>query len=297
VLRGGRTNFEVPGDDWQGGTYGLDRAVQLTEDWGLVSSWHINHLAFGRQIAGSMGVVKLPFECGCDWRDAVSFSLFFDQFTDTRIDTRDGSLYLSQVRAQLGYVLASGVEVGGIYTGPVQEDDDVQFLVGLNPALPAQDGIVRTGESIVGYAAGCLGEVQWTLLGGHRVEPATSIIGGSLRRQFTERLAAFAGATFETDRGNWAVAYGMELALGPAFRGCDWCECSDCAGEWTKRWFQWNARQLTVALPHDFWRALNADGLTDRTQDAIQSALGRFGLRTRGRAGLGVGRTDGRQQD
>lgn len=353
LLRGAGTYFDTPtNDDWLGGAYGGDFAGRLSDDWGFVGSAYINHLDFGRQIVGSLGLVKLPYYCGCDWQDSLSASIFFDQFTDTRIDTRTGSLYLSQVRAQLGYAFSQQLEIGTLYTAPVRADDDVQFLFTFFPnSLPA-DGIVKTGHSVSGYAAGRVFEWQWTALAGYRFEPGTPVYGGSIRRAISDRAAIFSGAIYEANRGNWGLAYGIEIALGPSFNGCGNC-CPDCcrisethysaarsrsqspdanihyvnvpqgtpetpAGpsvfppglgqdaapfigdqepSWTERWFDWNARQLTVALPQDFWRALNADGLTDRQQDAIQNAAGGFSLKTRKAGGFGPGRNDGRQSD
>jgi len=62
---------------------------------------------------------------------------------------------------------------------------------------------------------------------------------------------------------------------------------------WTRRYKNWNTRSLLILTPADVERSLNADGLTNRTQDKIQSPFTKFSLQTNG----GFGRTDGRRSD
>ena len=355
ISRLGTSYYSVPGEALFGAAYGLDLAYELTGDWGLVASGNFNSLSHGTQFVGSLGAVKLPDFYGEEWHSPLSFSFYFDQFTDSRVDTFGGSLYLSGVRLQTGYAIHEALEVGAIFSAPAQEDDDVKFLfVNFPNSLPTP-GIVEMSESISGYASGQVGCVQWAGSAGYRADPGTFLVSGSVRRPLTESIALFSNASYEGKRGNWGVGFGIEFSFGGGKGATTCCSAPCCcasssstrsqqtviraqspdseiqlvnvppqgdfpepdksAGEfplfldeqpvtpfsdpvdnrvsWTRRYKNWSTRSLLILTPAEVERGLNADGLTDRTQDQIQSPFTKFSIQTNG----GFGRTDGRRID
>ena len=345
--RVGTSYYSVPGESLFGAAYGLDFAYQLTEDWGFVASGNFNSVSHGTQVVGSLGAVKLPDLYGYEWHDPFSFSFFFDQFTDSRVDTFGGSLYLNGIRLQAGYALSETLEVGAIFSTPTHADDDVKFLFVNFPNSLPMPGIVETSDSISGYAAGNMGELQWSTSLGYRNDPGTFTVSGGLRRPINETVALFSNASYEGNRGNWGVGFGVEFSFGGgSTQTTACCSTTSChaarrqhtviraqspdeaevllvnvpsenkfpdpnsnAGEfpltpnvplitplpnlypesWTDRYQNWSTRSLLILTPADVQRALNANGLTDRTQDDLQSPFSKFSVQTNG----DIGRTDG----
>jgi hypothetical protein len=184
------------------------------ENWGFVGSVNTNYIPHGSQVVGSLGAVRLPEYCGTHWYDPVSFSFYFDQFTDTRIDTLDGSLYLTQFRLQLGYALRENLEAGFIGSVPLNTADEVNFLfVNFPNSLPVL-GRINTSKTYGGYVSGKIDELQWTAMLGHRDSPGTFVAAGNLRRPITDRLAVFAGGSYEAEQRNWGSVFGLELNFG-----------------------------------------------------------------------------------
>lgn len=212
--RVGTSYYNVPGESLFGAAYGLDFAYQLTDDWGLVASGNFNSVSHGTQFVGSLGTVKLPDLYGYEWYDPFSFSFFFDQFTDSRVDTFGGNLYLNGIRLQAGYALSETLEVGAIFSTPTHADDDVKFLFVNFPNSLPMPGIVETSNSISGYAAGNMGELQWSTSLGYRNDPGTFTVSGGLRRPINETVALFSNASYEGNRGNWGVGFGVEFSFG-----------------------------------------------------------------------------------
>jgi hypothetical protein len=213
--RVGGSYYDVPGESRMGFAYGVDLAAHVWDDWGIVGSINGNYIDDGTQLSGSIGAVKLPNANGDRWIDPFSFSIYFDQFTDTRIDTISGSLYLNQIRLQLGYALSECLEVGAIYSEPTNEETDINLLfLNFPNSLPVA-GRANTSRNIGGYLSGRVKQVQWSALAGYRDSPGTLVLAGNLRRPLNDRFALFAGGSFEERRANWGAVFGVELSFGP----------------------------------------------------------------------------------
>ena len=226
--RVGTSYYSVPGESLFGAGYGLDFAYQLTEDWGFVASGNFNSVSQGTQFVGSLGTVKLPDLYGYEWQDPFSFSFFFDQFTDSRVDTFGSDLYLNGVRLQIGYALSESLEVGAIFSAPTHDDDNVKFLfVNFPNSLPTP-GIIEMSESVSGYASGCMGDYQWGASAGYRDDPGTFTLSGNVRRPITESIALFSAASYEGNRGNWGVGFGVEFSFGGSARNTTCCCTTPC---------------------------------------------------------------------
>jgi hypothetical protein len=208
------TYFDVPGEQYFGGGYGFDLAIHTFENWGVVGSLNANHFEQGSQLVGSLGAVRLPDPCGTQWYDPVSLSFYFDQFTDGRIDTLDGSLYLTQFRLQAGYAFSENLEAGFIGSFPMNTADEVNFLfVNFPNSLPVL-GRINSSKTYGGYVSGRFDELQWSAMLGHRDSPGTLVVAGNLRRPITDNLAVFAGGSFEPEERNWGSVFGLELNFG-----------------------------------------------------------------------------------
>lgn len=229
ISRTGASYYSVPGESLFGAAYGIDFAYELTGDWGLVVSGNLNSVSHGTQFVGSLGAVKLPDFYGNEWHDPFSFSFFFDQFTDSRVDTFGGSLYLNGFRLQTGYALNESLEVGAIFSAPAEEDDDVKFLFVNFPNSLPMPGIVEMSESVSGYVAGRAGDLQWAGSAGYRDDPGTFTVSGNLRRPINESMALFSNASYEANRGNWGVAFGIEFSFGGSNCSTSCCNTPCCS--------------------------------------------------------------------
>ncbi len=225
MYRGGGGYFNVPGESRIGYTHGLDLAVGLFGNVGFVGSINANHLpggtiadgsrTFGTQVVGSLGVVKVPDYRGRNTWDSISFSCFFDQATDDRINTFLHSLYLAQLRLQLGYAISRRLEVGTVYSTSIIDDADVVFrFIGFASAPAA--GTVNMSRSISAYAAGQLSQLQWSAVVGYRDDPGTMVYAVSIRRSLSRRLAFVANTSYQGDFHNWGAFSGFELRWQPS---------------------------------------------------------------------------------
>lgn len=354
--RAGTNYFNVPGESQLSAAGGFDVAAQLFGNVGVVASLNGGYVTTGAQMVGTVGVVKLPDAYGESWFDPISFSAYFDQFTDTRIDTVAGRLYLSQARFQLGLALSENLEIGGMFSQPTNEDNDVLFLFENFPAALPTPGRVDSSRTYGAYVSSRIRDLQSAIVVGHRSSADTMYFGLNLRRPLGDQVALFGTANYEHATGNWGAIGGVEIAIGPNLsRGSRYASSGDAeyavrierarpvqvraqspdsttrlvnlprgplsppelgsgrfplglgdaeqetvgfeeyddsiTSSWTQRYFNWNTRQATVLMPHEVWRGLAGKGLTDRTQNAIQSPFTRFNLQTNGR----FGRTDGLQ--
>jgi hypothetical protein len=222
------SNLSVPGESLSGGGYGFDLALHVFENWGVVGSFNANHIDDGSQLVGSLGAVRLPNPQRCDWTDPINFSFFFDQFTDTRVDTVSDSLYLTQIRLQLGYAVRENLEAGLIGSFPTNEVDDVNFLfVNFPNSLPLP-GRIDSSRTVAGYVSGKWDELQWSGLAGYRDSPGTFLLAANLRRPINDRLAVFAGGSFEAEEQNWGTVFGLEVNFGPKGGGSRSCDTASC---------------------------------------------------------------------
>ncbi len=220
-LRTGADYFDVPGESLMGGLYGVDLAIPIGGDWGFLGSVAASHISAGTQVLGSLGFLKLPNFAGNSFHDPVSFSVLFDQFTDTRVDADfrtmdDDRLYLAQMRMHMGYALEEDFEFGVLYTEPVSRDDSVSYLVtpiGF-PTSFTVPGTLEQAQSFAGYVSGNLGDVQVTGQIGFREEPDTLTLQNSYRIPVSDQVVAFANAGYAAERGTWGAAFGVEIRSG-----------------------------------------------------------------------------------
>lgn len=229
IYRGGDGYFNVPGESRIGYTHGLDVAIGLIGNVGFLGSINANHLpgntvangsrTYGTQVVGSLGIVKAPNYRSCNRWDLLSFSCFFDQATDDRVNTFLHSLYLSQLRLQLGYAVSKQLEIGAVYSTSLRDDKDVVFrFIGFPLSAPAP-GIVNMSESVSAYAAGSAFGVQWSALVGYRDDPGTMVYAASVRRSISRQMAFVSNVSYQGDFHSWGAFSGFELSFAPKVFG------------------------------------------------------------------------------
>lgn len=204
---GGTSYYHVPGESLFGASYGLDAVYNLSGNWNLLGSFNVNHVNRGSQLVGSLGVIKIHDLANCDpW----SFSAAFDQATDSRID----GLYLSQVRAHLGYAFSDRLEIGAVFAAPTNTDPDVPFVFTFLGTDFFETAAAQMSQAISMYVGGQIGLTQWAAIAGYRDDPDTGYLAGSVTRQLTDRVAIYANGSYSWRVGNWAAGAGLEVRFG-----------------------------------------------------------------------------------
>ena len=208
IGRAGSGYYSVPGETRVGGTYGGDFALQLTGNWGALLSANTSHVSGGTQFVGTLGIVKTPDPFGPGWGGPFSASIYFDQFTDSRISR----LYLSQLRMQLGYALSDNLEFGIMYTEPTNQDGALFFAPLFGGFFP---GTLRSSQNISGYVAGRIDIWQGWLTAGHRRPDDSFVVATGLQVPLTQRTDFFVNLNYESVRPNWGTSVGLEFRFGP----------------------------------------------------------------------------------
>ena len=106
---------------------------------------------------------------------ALSYMVLFDQFTDGRVE----DLYLSRVRAQLGYAGGLNSMFGLRDAAPVSGESNVVFV---DPVIGVNTGTLRSAETVGVFCSQTFGICRLTGEIGCQRDPDTLLLGGDVSR-------------------------------------------------------------------------------------------------------------------
>lgn len=206
---GGATYSSGAGDQRGGGGYGARIAIPLFHRLAWFSEGYINNYSHGSQFAGSLGLFKSSSARG-SLGNRIGYSILFDQFTDTELD----SPYMAQMRYAVEYGLTETNQVGLRFTDGVAGSDvslgggaGTVFLQPFNSidTYWRHSGAWATAELGVGYVD----------------ELNTVLYRTAMSKPLSERLSANFQLAYE-DIGLWTGFAGLSIDLSGGRRsgGC-----------------------------------------------------------------------------